>query len=126
MSITQVKGKYAGDTAVLYRGSKTIATHVEASVPAGSYITSDWHDADGYDKIAITLTNDSAANSAVDVDWSHDGKTPQGKELNLIPDASTLQRAGITETKARYFRVILKNRDSATAHVMSAFAYLKA
>lgn len=126
MATTYKNGAYSKDINIQSHYAKTIQTHVGVSIAASSYGNSAWLECDGYSSIGLTLTNDAATATAIDVDWSHDGITAQGKDLNAVPSANTLQRAGMVDVKAKYFRLVAKNNDSAAAHVMSVWAYLKA
>jgi hypothetical protein len=111
------------------RLSQTIQTHSGVSVApsgnsAGNY-ASTWIDCDGFDKIGITLNNDAATSSNIDIYWSNDNSAIHGREQNVIPSGTLAIRAGITDVKARYARVYVFNNDAAP-HTFSAWAYLKA
>lgn len=109
------------------RKQTTIQTHNAVSVALSSFSNGDniWHDADGYDKLACTLLTDlSSLNSSVSVIWSNDGSGTQGVE-SVIAGGTGQQRVGITDIKARYFKIQVFNNDSTAAHTMSAWAYLK-
>lgn len=103
----------------------TVQTHSGVTVaPTGSG-QSAWIDSLGFDKVAVTFLNDAGTASSLSIQWSNDGATVQGYE-SLIPSSTVKEKSGIVETKARYFKVLLWNNDSAAPHVMSAWAYLKA
>jgi hypothetical protein len=114
MQPVEIQGRYAS----------TIQTHNAVSVPgtAGTSLSA-WIDVTGYDGLAITLRNDAATNSYVDISWSHDGATIQGSET-VLAVAIAQYRTVYVPTKARYAQIKLGNTDAA-AHTMSAWAYLK-
>jgi hypothetical protein len=106
----------------------TIQTHNAVNIPlsGNSYGNNTWMDCDGFDKIAITLLNDAVANNDVDVFFSNDGVSIHAQERLTLSAVSTQYRDGITDTKARYFKIRVSNNDATLAHTMSAWAYLKA
>jgi hypothetical protein len=107
--------------------SKTVQTHSAVSIALSAWNTSaTWIDCDGFDKIALTLLNDAATGSTVNVLWSHDGVTQQGEDSSVITTGNLIRKAGVTDVKARYAKVSINNADATAAHVMSAWAYLKA
>jgi hypothetical protein len=104
----------------------TIQTHNSVSVAAsGTSVETSYHDCDGFDKIAITFMNDAIVASSANVYWSNDGSTTHAYEFNVVPSSTTQKKSGITDTKARYFKIEVVNGDT-VAHTMSAWAYLKA
>ena len=106
----------------------TIQTHNAISIGANAYSNGagTFMDANGYDKIAITVQNDVAKVLNLNVEWSNDGVTYQGLDLVAnITSTGSSRGATIVETKARYFRLLLTNVDT-VAHTVSAWAYLKA
>lgn len=102
---------------------QTIKTHNAVSVGASVWSLSSWIDANGFDKIGVTMINDASTASTLNVEWSNDGVSQHGGET--IVASSTSNKSGITEIKARYVRVSILNSDT-IAHVMSAWAFLKA
>lgn len=106
--------------------TKTIQTHNAVSVPASGNSNSAFYSCDGYDKLCISLNNDSATSSVVSVEWSYDGTNAQGADSGVIPNNTTQRKSGVTDVKAPYFRVVAGNTDGALAHTMSIWAYLKA
>lgn len=113
------------DASLAYRQNKTVPIIEGVSVNLDSYYESGWIDVQGFNQVGFAIKNDGATSSAMDLDWSYDGKTAHGKDLYVIPSAETVLRAGHTDIKAPYMRVIVKNRDKLAPHVMSAYAYLK-
>lgn len=105
------------------RYAQTIQTHNAVSVATG-WSNGLWQDADGFDKVAVTLKNDASTSNTANIEWSNDGVAIQGVET-IIANSTTNNRSAITEIKMRYFRVNIYNGD-AVAHTMSAWAYLKA
>lgn len=107
------------------RLASTIQTHNAVSVGATSGNSQgSWFDCDGFTDIAINLMNDAGTANQVNIDWSTDGTNQHGSETPL--GSSPLRyRSAVTSIKARYARVTLFNTD-ASAHTMSAWAYLKA
>jgi hypothetical protein len=84
-----------------------------------------WIDTIGFDRIAVTLSNDAAVQSSVNIMWSHDGTNSQGEDSGVITTGTAIRKAGETATKARYAKVSISNADAA-AHTMNAWAFLKA
>lgn len=109
------------------RLSTTIQTHAAVNIPATtgtSYGTGTWNDANGYGNVCVTFASDASHTNTAELYWSHDGATTHG--LEIVIASGTRQYGASIEVpiKARYFRVLLKNTD-ASAHVMSAWSYLK-
>mgnify|MGYP001133442024 CR=1 FL=1 len=104
---------------------QTIQTHAGVSIVPTSSSASVWIDTQGFDKIGATFINDASTNSSLSLQWSNDGVTVHGYEP-LIVSATTKEKAGSTETKARYVKVNVWNNDSTAPHIMSAWLYLKA
>lgn len=125
MKVNQLDGTVIDAVHLSSISSQTIHTHKSVTVPAGSssYGDSGWIDTCGYSKIAVTMISDASAPNFIYLVWSHDQSNNQGGET-LVPTASSNLRSGITETKARYCRVQVKNEDT-EPHTMSAWAYLK-
>jgi hypothetical protein len=101
---------------------QTVQTHAGVTVGANSYINSPWIDANGFDKVGLTMTNDADVASTFGVHWSNDGSGFHADEI--ISTASTRLKYGHIDVKARYFRVYVSNKDTAS-HTFSAWAYLK-
>jgi hypothetical protein len=102
----------------------TIRTHNAVSVAANSTSASAFIDCIGYDKIALSLSNDASTSSLAHIYWSHDGVNNQGYEPNVIASDTLSVKSGETTVKARYARVYIHNADT-VAHTMSAWAYLR-
>jgi hypothetical protein len=112
-------------TEIQSRRMQTIQTHNAVSVGANSNSQqASYFDCDGFDKLACTFLNDSSTASWVNVYWSNDGTTMHAFET-LIASGTQQQKAGITDIKGRYAKLTVGNSD-ASAHTMSAWAYLKA
>ena len=108
------------------RYAQTIQTHNAVSVPATTGTSqSAYIDTNGFSDVALTFTNDASTASYADVHWSHDGVAYHSAEGNILPANTQIKKAIQFPTKARYMKVVLANTDAA-AHVMSAWAYLKA
>lgn len=105
--------------------STTIKVFTNEQIATNGFKKSAWFDAKDFDKLAVTLANDAAQTSALDVYWSHDGVTEHGFDGNVIIAAETQQRAGIVDVKARYFRLSPLNKDTVAPHNMTVYAYLK-
>src|SRR5574342_1168272 len=104
--------------------TSTIQTHNAVSVPATTGTSaSAWFPCDGYDKLALILLNDAATNSAMNIRWSFDNSTIHGNEQPMTTQ-TLKERAAIVDVKAPFFQVFIANTD-ASAHTMSAWAYLK-
>jgi hypothetical protein len=105
--------------------ASTVQTHNAVSVPANnSSRMTTFIDCDGFDKVSITLSNDSATASYISLIWSNDGVSNHGLEDNLASNALQ-QKAYLTDVKSRYLKVQVANTDT-VAHTISAWAYLKA
>jgi hypothetical protein len=112
----EIQSKYA----------QTIQTHNAVSVPLSNYSNGSWIDCDGFSDIGVTFVSDSnTLNSSISLHWSNDGSTKHGDET-LVATSTPMFKQGVTSIKSRYVRVVLGNQDSALAHTMSAWAYLKA
>lgn len=112
-------------TTIFRRESVTIQTHNAVSIGASNNSPGAWFDCGNATEIGVTLKNDAATSSSVDLEWSHDGSTAAGKDFNAIPAGTPTLRAssGRIPTKAKWCRVIAINGDAA-AHTMSTWAYL--
>ena len=110
--------------------TNTIQTHPGITVATnGNSTNSDWLDADGFSELAVTVLSDSnTAQFAATILWSNDKTNIHGAETVLGSAVAVWAnaRSGQVTTKARYFKLVLINSDSANPHVMSAWAYLKA
>jgi hypothetical protein len=107
------------------RLASTIQTHSGVVVAATTGTSaSAFIDTDGFDKIAISLYNDAQTNSGAYLEWSNDNATAHGAET-IIATATARNKISITDTKARYVRLVIQNTDAAP-HTMNAWAYLKA
>jgi hypothetical protein len=108
------------------RYSQTIQTHNAVSIGASQWSTSTtWIDCDGFDKIAFTLLNDAIVTSSGNILWSNDGVAQHGEEVSVLATNNLIRKTGITDVKARYAKLSINNGD-ASAHTISAWAYLKA
>lgn len=103
-------------------GSMKIVDNV--AVPPSDYRESIWIPVTGYTKLGLNMTQTGVFETAMDLAWSHDGVNVHGKDLNFIPSASTLQKAGVTDIKAPYVRVIVKNTNATNSNNMTAYTYL--
>jgi hypothetical protein len=71
--------------------------------------------------------NDAAQPTSVNVEFSNDGTTYQGLQIFSSVTSTGSSRGSLrVETRARYARINIYNNDSAIAHTISAWAYLKA
>jgi hypothetical protein len=117
------------------RATSTIVTHNAASIAANtSSIPSTWIDtqdpANPFTAFDLTLLNDAAANSSLDLYWSNDGTTIHGINSNVLP-AGTVQRRAYDADKsiicnARWLKVVPTNLDTSAAHTMTVTIYTKA
>jgi hypothetical protein len=108
--------------------AQTIQTHNAVSVAISTWSNGSWIDTDGFNSLDVTLLNDNTTASALEVHWSNDGVTLHAKETGIVSATGNNVRCNVNEipTKARYVRISVNNADSALAHTMSAWAYLKA
>jgi hypothetical protein len=108
-----------------YRKQKMTQTHSGINIIANSFnVSTSWIDTDGFDKVALTMLNDANATCSMDLFWSHDQSTIQGKEVAALSSSAVRERAGVVDTKARYMKVVVVNGDAAP-HVFSSWIYLK-
>jgi hypothetical protein len=105
---------------------QTIQTHNAVSIALNSASMSSYIDTDGFDKVSILLKGDSSFSNSVDIYWSVDGTSDVGADYAIIPVGTRSVGDAIIDTRARYFRLNVKNMDTALAHTMSAYVYLKA
>lgn len=115
----------SGNQGVNINGRKqtTIQTHTNQTIASNSWSTSSWFDANGFDKLALTLKNDAATSTIINLNWSNDGVTQHGTE-NIGTSNTSQTRAMITDTKARYFNVAVQNTDT-ISHVINVWVFLK-
>lgn len=112
-----------------YQTSQQIIANVMASPMVGQSpgtVTSAWVDTNGFDRVAVTFSNDAAADSYGDIQWSHDGLNYHSADFGLIPLNSNTKKGIVFETKARYMKVVVANKDTAAPHAMNVWVYLKA
>lgn len=105
------------------RYQQTVQTHNAVSVAASGESQGAWIDTNGFHDVSATLLNDAATTSTLSFFWSNDGSTTHGIE-HVLSNTEKNKAASAT-IKARYMKVRIHNGDTA-AHVMSAWAYLKA
>lgn len=104
---------------------QTVQTHNGVSIPpSGNNASTGWIDTDGYDKVAFVLKNDATIASSIDIRWSFDGSTIHGVDFAQLSGTSQYKTM-ITDTRARYFQIVAYNGDSAAAHVLNVWGYLK-
>jgi hypothetical protein len=113
----------AAQVDIQYRKQKAIQTHAPAVVAANGTANGVYIDTDGYNEIAVTLTNDAATANQVHFHWSVDNGATLNA-LEMMTTSTISSSAVIVPIKSRYVRVVLKNGDAAP-HTMSAWAYLK-
>lgn len=104
--------------------NKTIITHDKLYLDADGWAESEWYSCEGFDKVGVTLLNDSTGESAVDIYWTHDVSTYHGMEYAVIEAGADRRKAGITEVKAKHFRFSLHNADT-VGHEFTVVAYLR-
>jgi hypothetical protein len=102
---------------------QTIQTHTGVTIPANGYVNGNWIDAQGFDKVALSILNDADVSTTYGVHWSHDGSGYHG--VDAVGSTTSRMSNTLLDTKARYFRVYVTNKDTALAHTVSAWAYLK-
>jgi hypothetical protein len=106
------------------RNQKTIQTHNNKTIVKSTWdYTASWIDCDGFDRVALTTTNNGGAN-AVNLQWSNDGSNIHFDEGLLTP--TTANSRGVeTAVKARYVKVAILNNDTGADHIYSAWVLLK-
>jgi hypothetical protein len=108
------------------RYATTIQTHNAVSVSASGSAAGSWIDCSNFTEIGITVMNDAATSNGAYLDYSNDGVTIHGQDINNIITTNNQARKGNNKPIiSKYVRVVLVNADVA-AHTMSAWAYLKA
>jgi DUF4097 and DUF4098 domain-containing protein YvlB len=105
---------------------QTIQTQNAVSVALNGSSTSSWVDTDGFDRLSIAMQIDSGVSNSVDIYWSTDAVNIHSADYGVLATSTLAKRTTIIETRLRYVQIVLKNQDSALAHTMSAWAYLKA
>lgn len=100
-------------------------THVNVSIPLSSNNVSSFMSCDGYDKIAVHLSNDGATSSSGDIEWSFDGITQTTYDAGVIASNTTQKKTGLVDVKAPYVRFRAYNNDATASHTMSAWVYFK-
>jgi hypothetical protein len=108
------------------RYPQTIQTHNAVSVTGSGSSTGSWIDANGFNEIGITMVNDAVTLSGAFLQFSNDGVNKHGEDVspNTIVNHNQQTKTGIRPITARYVRLVLVNGD-ASAHIMSAWVYLK-
>lgn len=106
------------------RYARTIQTHSQVAVASAAWSEGMWIDADGYDRVALTMTNSGFTTAQANIQWSHDGVNVQGMDYAVCPSDANNHKAGETGVKARYLRVQLYNAHSASA-TLNCWARLK-
>lgn len=107
------------------RYAQTIQTHNAVSVAASGSSNGAWIDSNGFDYIGVTFNNDAGTSSYLKFEWSNDGTNVHGEETGILNNTN-MRKSYDIRTRARYFRLVLVNGDTAAAHIMSAWVYLKA
>lgn len=106
------------------RYAKTIQLLTSQMVTPNGSTTTPWTDTHGYDKVAVSVKNNAATEASVVIEYSYDGINKHGADVNL--SNSNFEKSLITDIKAPYFRVFIKNVDAAAPHTFTVYAYLKA
>lgn len=111
--------------------TQTIQTHNAVSVPlSGWSFDSAYRSSDGFQQICVNVKNDATTNNGVVILWSTDGTNLHGQDIVLATGNGggydSTARSGSVDVKAPYYKVGIGNYDSALAHTMSAWAYLRA
>lgn len=75
----------------------------------------------GFDNLAINLIQEAGVNASVSVEFTHN-KVDVHEESDIVATGATV---GITETKAPYFRLKVKNAEVAE-QAFTAYVHLKA
>jgi len=100
-------------------------THNNVLIPPSTWSEySGWADCSKADKIAVNVANDAITSTIVQVIWSFDQNGRHGVET-VIPSGALQQRSGIIDVKAPYYKISVKNEDTATSHTMNVNNYLK-
>lgn len=124
--VRQVQSNIIVPTDVQSHLQSTIQTHNAVSIAvSGGTSASAWINTDGFDKVAFMLKNDATVTSNCDVRWSADGVNIHGVDFAILGGTSQY-KTYLTDTRAQYVQFSIINNDTATAHTISAYAYLKA
>lgn len=114
------------DSNIKTHTQKTIQTHNAVNLGINTWsIESTWRSCDGFDKLAASLADDGNFSNGLVVYWSFDGVTLHSQETIIIVGVRSAG-SGITDIKAPYFKLSLGNTETAAAHTLSAWAFLKA
>jgi hypothetical protein len=77
---------------------------------------SEFRPTNGAKFLAIHLSNDSSASSlSGEIAWSNDGVTADGKTGDVVTTTGTLSKSGVSQALAPYYRINIKNNDTAAA-----------
>lgn len=106
-----------------HRFTTSFQTHTNQSIATNATNASGWTEVRGFYDISITLANDAATASIVNLYWSNDGIATHGADMNALPSGTDQYRAVRTGCKGRYVKVEVKNGDAAT-HVFNVYAHL--
>jgi hypothetical protein len=123
----ETEGRSLQRVSIEYKRPKTIKTNDVANVVPNGFSISDWYDCEGFDKVAVTSEITGVGSSTklqVDVEFSHDGVNKFGGG-QAIGTGSFGAVGNEKQLLAKYFRVVVKNTDTALAGAVKAYAYLK-
>jgi hypothetical protein len=92
-------------------------THTNVSIAPNSWSAqTDFRPTNGAKFLAVHLANDSSATSiSAEIAWSNDGVTADGKTIDVANTNLAVNKSGMTQALAPYYRVNIKNLDTAAA-----------
>jgi hypothetical protein len=92
-------------------------THTNVIIPPNSWSApTTFKETNGATFLAVHLNNDSSATALeAEVAWSNDGNTQDGKTSNVVVTTGAQNRSGVVQVMAPYYRVNIRNSDTAAA-----------
>jgi len=106
------------------RLTSVVQSHNNVLIPPTTWSESTgWFDCSKFDKLALSIANDANVSSQAQVIWSFDQNGRHGLDT-IIPTGTSQQKSGITDIKAPYCKISVKNDDSAS-HTVNVNIFLK-
>ena len=102
---------------------RTIQTHTNIILGGYGVQSSPWYEVGNYKKISLTQLKDKGHLSNTHIHWSNTGSTLHGLEGSVLTGNSEWQ-AGITDVKAKYFRVQATNGNASISLKVNVWANL--
>lgn len=95
----------------------TDITHANVTIAPNSWSTvTSFAETKGAKFLAVHLSNDSSATSIeAEVSWSTDGVTQDGKTSAVVNTTGAVNKSGLVQVQAPYYRINIRNNDTAAA-----------